>query len=271
MIPFIEINNLAGKNKVPAETVEKDYVICWILKCLSASKMKDDFVFYGGTAIKRMHFEDHRYSEDIDLISAKTLGQDFLVTETVRCLKKAKEEANLSMAIDSERILSQGTRTQIFIEYSGYDEIIGAPKEVRLDLAMDMELYGDTESGKLFASYSDLKNSHETFPVMTLNTILAGKLGMLMDTTRKEPRDIFDIWFLLNRLDQFDFNLGRVKKAFKQKYGYEPSPAVLNTHLNSQTYKNRWEIRLAKQIAGLPPVETVIRDIRERLEDLLRG
>lgn len=268
MIGLAEINSAAGKCKVPAETVERDYVICWILKCLSASKLRDDFVFYGGTAIKRMHFEDHRYSEDIDLISRKTFRQDFLVSETVRCLKKAGEAANLIMVINPERILSAGTRTQIFIEYSGYDEIIGAPKEVRLDLAMDMDLFGDTEEGKLFASYSDLKDSGGTFPVMTLNTLLAGKLGLLMDTTRKEPRDIFDIWFLLNRLDQFDFDLGRMRKAFKQKYGFEPSLALLNPHLSELAYKGRWEMRLAKQIADLPPVERVISDIRTRLKDL---
>ena len=269
MITLAEINRAAGKCKVPAETVEKDYVICWILKCLSASRLREDFIFYGGTAIKRMYFEDHRYSEDIDLISRKTFGQDFLVSETARSLKKAGEAANLIMTINPERILSKGTRTQIFIEYSGYDEIIGAPKEVRLDLAMDMELYGDTEEGKLFSSYSDLKDSGGTFPVMTLNTILAGKLGLLIETTRNEPRDVFDVWFLLNRLDQFDFDLRLMRKAFKQKYGFEPSLAVLNPHLSERAYKGRWEMRLAKQIADLPPVGQVIDDVRKRLDDLL--
>ena len=268
MIPLTEINDAAGKYRVPAETIEKDYVICWILKCLLASKFREDFVFYGGTAIKRMHFEDHRFSEDIDLISAKELQLDFLVTEIKQCLKSAKETANLSLTFDSERILSEGTRTQIFIEYSGYDEIIGAPKEVRLDLCMGMDLYGDIEEGELIMSYSDLKQFRATFPVMTLNTLLATKLGMLMDMNRKEPRDVFDIWFLLNRLDQFEFDLERMRKAFKQKYGFEPSLAVLNPHLSERAFKNRWEARLAKQVADLPPIEEVMRDIRRLLGDL---
>ena len=269
MITLAEINRAAGKCKVPAETIEKDYVICWILKCLSASFFREDFIFYGGTAIKRMYFEDHRYSEDIDLISRKTFGQDFLASETARSLKKAGEAVNLIMTIDPERILSKGTRTQIFIEYSGYDEIVGAPKEVRLDLAMDMEPCGDTEEGELFASYSDLKDGGGTFPVMTLNTLLAGKLGLLIETTRNEPRDVFDIWFLLNRLDQFNFDLGRMRKAFKQKYGFELSLALLDPHLSERAYKSRWEMRLARQIADLPPVGQVMDDIRKRLEDLL--
>ena len=36
--------------------------------------------------------------------------------------------------------------------------------------------------------------------VMRLNTILANKLGMLWDSMRNEPRDIFDIWFLLKHI-----------------------------------------------------------------------
>ncbi len=156
MIPLAEINNTAERFRVPAETIEKDYVICWILKCLSTSTLKNDFIFYGGTAIKRIYFEDHRFSEDIDLISAKVFQQDSLISKLTSHLSNAKEQANLAMSINPDRILSAGTRTQILVEYSGYDEIIGAPKEVRLDLAMDMDLHGDTTEGKLFESYSDL-------------------------------------------------------------------------------------------------------------------
>ncbi len=50
MIPLPEINRGAGQYKVPAETVEKDYAICWILKCLSTSKLREDFIFYEGSA-----------------------------------------------------------------------------------------------------------------------------------------------------------------------------------------------------------------------------
>ena len=53
------------------------------------------------------------------------------------------------------------------------------------------------------------------------------------------------------------------------KYGFEPSLAVLNPHLSERAYKGRWEMRLAKQIADLPPVGEVIDDIRKRLGDLL--
>lgn len=69
MIPLTEINNLAEEYKVPTETIEKDYIISWILTCLANSDLLKKFTFYGGTAIKRIYFEEHRFSEDIDLES----------------------------------------------------------------------------------------------------------------------------------------------------------------------------------------------------------
>ena len=81
MIPLAEINAASERAKVPAETIEKDYVICWILKSLAASALKNDYIFYGGTAIKRMYFEDHRFSEDIDLFTSKPLKPAGLTAE----------------------------------------------------------------------------------------------------------------------------------------------------------------------------------------------
>ena len=38
MIPLAEINHIAEKYRVSAETIEKDYIISWILFCLAKSK-----------------------------------------------------------------------------------------------------------------------------------------------------------------------------------------------------------------------------------------
>lgn len=268
MIPLEEINAAAERFEVPAETIEKDYAICWALNCIATSKLKEDFIFYGGTAIKRIHFEDHRFSEDIDLISAK----DFKLDEMAKMLNDsfdlARKEANLSFEIDPEKTLSDDSRARMYMSYSGYDEIIGAPKEIQIDFAHGREIAGQIENGKVIETYTDLKKKGRVLRVQTLNTIFANKLGLLPDSNRKEPRDVFDIWFLLNRLDQFDFNLDQVKNTFKQKYGYYPSLSVLRPHLHNRSYADRWEIRLKKQIAHLPEIKGVMRDIEAKLKEL---
>lgn len=268
MIALAEINRVSETQGVPLETIEKDYMISWILACISKSPLVKDFVFYGGTAIRRVYFEDHRYSEDIDLNSTKGFETDFLIQTLSSCFQRAKEKANLDFGIDSKRVLSEGTRTQIFVSYSGLDEIVGAPKEIRIDFALEAEPYGEIEKGKILKTYSDLKGHQAKLPAHSLNTILAGKLGLLMSSTRKEPRDLYDIWFLLNRTGRFDFNLHKVKKYFDQKYGFPPGMGVLRPPLHNRLYKERWETRLAKQIAHLPSINSVIRDVETRLEKI---
>jgi len=267
MIPLAEINAVTNRFKVPAETIEKDYVISWILFCLSKSQIKDKFVFYGGTAIKRIYFDDHRFSEDIDLLSTNNFSPDYLL-QALDILHYARDEANLVLEVDRNNIIRTKNRTQLFVRYAGYNEITGAPKEIRVDFAMNMDLHGKTADRKIIASYSDLKMQNETLSVMTLNTILANKLGLLMDTTRNEPRDLFDVWFLLQRTHQFDFDFEQVCKIFKDKYSFYPSLSVLNPCLKNCFLKTHWNARLNKQIVELPTIELVINDIRLRLEQL---
>lgn len=271
MIPLEEINAAAERFEVPSETIEKDYAICWALNCIAESKLKDDFIFYGGTAIKRIHFEDHRFSEDIDLISAKDFKLDEIEKILTESFSLARKEANLSFEIIPNKTLPGDSRARMYMRYSGYDEIVGAPKEIQIDFAHGREIAGQVESGKVIETYTDLKKKGRSLKVQTLNTILANKLGLLPDSNRKEPRDVYDIWFLLNRLDQFDFNLGQVKSAFKQKYGFYPSLSVLRPHLHNRAYVDRWKIRLEKQIAHLPEVKTVMREIETKLKKLFEG
>ena len=267
MISLAEINSTIDKFRAPADTIEKDYVICWILNSLSKSKLKNDFQFYGGTAIKRVYFEDHRFSEDIDLQSHQNFSSTYLLQE-LDSLQYAKEKANLELEVKHEKLLRTKHRVQVFIGYSGYEEIIGTPKEVRLDFSMGIERYGVSKNKRIIPSYSDLQDENNNLSVLTLNTILANKLGLLVGSTRNEPRDLFDIWFLLNRIKKFKFDFFQVCKVFKEKYSFLPSLNILLPRLQSQSLKSNWEGRLSKQIASLPNIEIVIKDIEEKLKKL---
>ncbi len=271
MILLSEINSVSQRFKVPAETIEKDYVIGWILKCLAKSAAKKDFIFYGGTAIKKIYFEDHRFSEDIDLLSDMNFSSNELVNNLIHLFKFAKEKINLSLGINPNKVIQSQDRIEIFAHYSGYEEIIGSPKEVRLDIAMGTQVFGEIKEEKILKTYSDMKPDSSYLKVHSLNTILANKLGLLMDISRKEPRDIFDIWFLLNRTRRFDFSKSKVKKSFEEKYGFVPNWKLLIHYLHGARYRERWAIRLEKQMAELPPLELVLFEIEDKLKSKLRA
>lgn len=263
MISFAEINKTAAYFDVPADTVEKDYVIAWVLSCLAKSILMQNFIFYGGTAIKRIYFADHRFSEDIDLISCKKYNKDQIV-HALNTLEYARHQANLELQIDPTSIEVSSDKIQLSITYNGFEEIVGAPKIIQLDFSMHNELYGETVVQPIIASYSDL-NNQTTLPVMTLNTILANKLGLIMDLTRNEPRDIYDVWFLLQRTNLFDFNFKKICQIHKEKYSYSPSKNNLLSRLNQPGFRKLWDIRLSHQLSSPPPIDRVIADITAQL------
>jgi predicted nucleotidyltransferase component of viral defense system len=50
-----------------ADTVEKDYVLGWLLAAIGQHpRTKDAWVFKGGTCLKKCYFETYRFSEDLD-------------------------------------------------------------------------------------------------------------------------------------------------------------------------------------------------------------
>ena len=263
MISIAEINRVASQYQLPAETIEKDYIICWILWSLSASTIKDDFIFYGGTALKRIYFEDHRFSEDIDLVSDKIFSREELV-HGLSCLEKIKDEANIEVIVDKNYQTIQ-SREIMYLHYEGFDEIVGAPREIKINFNMNAAIFGKSQTASIIQSYSDLKDKKSLLNVMTVETILANKIGMLFDITRNEPRDIYDIWFILNRQNQFQLNLNNVLTIIKEKYSFRPSITMIKDRLNMQQH---WQTRLQKQIAHLPLQRVVIQEIVHHLEQL---
>lgn len=69
MINYSYIQRLSSKQGVPEETIEKDYLIEFVLSYLGKDKyFKEKLVFRGGTALKKVYFPDYRFSEDLDFL-----------------------------------------------------------------------------------------------------------------------------------------------------------------------------------------------------------
>ena len=66
MINPAEISKMAHRLGLGDRTIEKDYVLTWVLNAMAASPLHDLLAFKGGTAIKRMYVPDYRFSEDLD-------------------------------------------------------------------------------------------------------------------------------------------------------------------------------------------------------------
>lgn len=58
----------AAQRGLTEQIVEKDFWVCWVLKQLFDSPLKDRLIFKGGTSLSKVYSLIERFSEDIDLI-----------------------------------------------------------------------------------------------------------------------------------------------------------------------------------------------------------
>lgn len=256
MIHFGEIEGLSAKFGVSSETIEKDYCINWLLVAMALSKNNLELVFYGGTAIKMIYFSAYRFSEDIDFIS-----QGNLKTEEIKSLMEGfygvvKKKANISFLTDADTIERQGDRLQFFINYDGFSEL-SLIKRIKVDFMFKAEFSQEPVLKKIFCGYSDIRNISAKLSVYTLEAIAADKISTILSATRAEPRDLYDLWFLLKsgRLD-----LKKVRSNVKTKLGYAPSWQTIFPSLRNILYKERWTHRLSHQIANIPDFDKVLRE-----------
>jgi uncharacterized protein len=67
MIKPGEIQQKANAVGVRDQQIEKDYILSWILFGIAKhEQLSKAIVFKGGTVLKKVYFEDYRFSEDLD-------------------------------------------------------------------------------------------------------------------------------------------------------------------------------------------------------------
>ncbi len=65
MIPKAQILQAAKNFELQPTTVQKDYVLGWLLRAISGHPELSKWVFKGGTCLKKCYFETYRFSEDL--------------------------------------------------------------------------------------------------------------------------------------------------------------------------------------------------------------
>ena len=67
MIEKNEVIAMANGLSLSPDTVEKDYVLSWLLWGINNHKdLSQAWLFKGGTSLKKCFFETFRFSEDLD-------------------------------------------------------------------------------------------------------------------------------------------------------------------------------------------------------------
>jgi uncharacterized protein len=257
MITYSQIQRLAAKQGLPEEIIEKDYLVELVLFCFAKDEFfKERLVFRGGTALKKVYFPSYRFSEDLD----------FLIDE-IENLRECEQRIDKLLAtVNSEypfrlnkRSEISKDRLQFFILYDIFTEI-KAVKELKVDILRD-SLIPSYQTRRVLYSYQEFEKANLSLKTYKLEAVVSDKISRILDVD-DEPRDIYDLWYLL----KLEVDIARIKEELKKRYGYDIYLPNLLTEITKEVYKRNWQIRLEKQIPNLPRYET----ITEELKDLIK-
>jgi predicted nucleotidyltransferase component of viral defense system len=265
MIKPGEIQQKARDAGVRDQQIEKDYVLSWILKGIAQhEQLSKTIVFKGGTVLKKIYFEDYRFSEDLDFTLLKN---DISNEQIFECFKEVfeyvKEEANIPLAIIDNNEHEDGG-INFYISYTGPLGGQGNNKRVKVDISRSEQLEYKPVMMPVIIGYSDLE-AHELL-CYPLEEVLVEKMRTVMQ--RMQARDFYDIWFLL---EQHDMDAAFHMKEFEKKCAsknlkHSDFPKKLAERLPQ--YKGRWKSSMSEQIKDLPDFDQVEREVQRHLKKL---
>ncbi len=225
---YKEIQTIAKELRMEEVVIDKDWILGHFLNAMySFPDISENFVFKGGTCLKKNYFKDYRFSEDLDFT---LLNKAFVIDELFfkKVIELAEQNSGAKFSLKNIKPQIHKDKPQ------GYEVTIlfwGAfhkPNQVvlpvnrwqtkiKLDISFSETVLLKPEKKQIFHSYSDSEIINNTVPAYPLEEVVAEKLRALMQ--RNRPRDIYDLYFLSEIFETDDYAniLGLLKQKAKSK------------------------------------------------------
>ena len=256
-----EIQKIASRLKLRDTQIEKDYVIGWVLDGISKnSYLKENLIFKGGTALRKIFFPDYRLSEDLDFTFRKGgLNVDEIKKHFSELIEWIKEESRITLDIQDETIYQTGNYN-FFLGYVGPLGGKATNKRIKIDISADEILCNKEEEKKVINEYSDLLEGYNVLSY-TLSEVISEKLRSLIQRTA--PRDLYDIWYLLeeNGGNIEDYIHDFQKKAEYKKINHKTLVEVVAK--KEAVFRKQWVEQIANQVQDVPDFDDVWRQLRK--------
>lgn len=272
MIPQRDLSRIAnrllkpGRRRIPEAVIERDYCLAWFLTGLAQHPLREFLAFKGGTALRRCWFENYRFSEDLDFSLIQPIELDAILEGLNEIFALVETASGINMAYDRpDRHGHQNTHT-FYLSYKGP---LPARNDVKVDITIN-EVFcfplAERPILRTFEEFSDLPEG-PTVLAYSLAEIFIEKLAALSDKARTEPRDLYDLW---NLLDERDIRPAEYLAEFTQKLALrERAPKGVTAAIAAKEKRLRplWTGRLGQQISELPEFDGVFREVTRVLRD----
>lgn len=260
MINKREIMDHSGRNDLPANTIEKDYVLNWVLFGIkSSSEIRDKWIFKGGTCLKKCYFKEYRFSEDLDftIIDKSHVDEKYLIKTFKNIAEWIYDNSGIDIPTDRLSFEEYENPRGYFsiegkIPYKGPMQRRGNYPTIKLNLSHDELLVHDSVLNPIYHPYSDLPKEEQSARTYCIEEIMAEKLRALVE--RLSPRDLYDVVHI-HTDKRIKPKKALVLNILHKKCEYKnvemPTMTFLENSPNKQDVYADWGDMLAHQISNL--------------------
>jgi len=275
MIPQSQISKLSnrllkehGGKRIPENILERDYCIAWFLIGLARTPLRNKLAFKGGTALRRCHFSEYRFSEDLDFTLLQPLTFDELKRELELVYGEIKKASNITFRFSRPDPNTHQNCYTFYLMYEGPLPATSTPKEIKVDITISEKIFYLPEELAVLKScdeFTDLPE-RENILVYSLCEIAAEKTVALLDRARTEPRDLYDLWYLTEHSKSVDLDdcLEAIHAKLAQR-GKQLDEVREEFQKKEVRLKKTWETRLAAQMANLFEFDHAYRAVKRAL------
>lgn len=273
MITIHEIRAIAAKFGLSNTVIEKDYVLGWLLWGINQHPIASkDWVFKGGTCLKKCYLETYRCSEDLDF---SYCGQEQPTTESlskilVEIAENILQEVGLELPKQSIQFeIFENPRGSLSIQgglkYRGpVRPQVGLPQmpRIKIDLTLDETIMLPPVTKTVSHEYSDYPTNGISILSYELEEVFAEKLRAL--TQRLRPRDLYDVVHLYRHME-LNPRRNIVHSILARKCQLRkitmPTMEIIETHDNRVFLASEWENQLKHQVSKLPDFQEFLREL----------
>ena len=260
MIIQKELYDMAERLKIQSSVLDKDWILGHFLNAMfEIESIRNNFVFKGGTCLKKCYFSDYRYSEDLDFT---LIDRDFIIDKvfinSIISIASKNSGAGFYLHKIKPQIhqdIPQGY--EITIAFLGADHKpnqIVIPVErwqtkIKLDISFSEKVFLQPDFKQIFHPYTDkeiIRNKVSVYPIIE---IVSEKIRALIQ--RNRPRDIYDLYFLSHKVNREEYAKihGLLAQKSKDK---NLDCCIIENYINpikARKNKRAWENSLGHHLA----------------------
>ena len=180
----------AQEHRIAIEHVVREEHEMLLLRGLCESRLGSQLVFKGGTAL-RLAYGSPRFSDDLDFSAIGSILTDEFI-RLAETLGKMHPQMELAEALSK--------RFTLFALYKVRYTYLPYPFSIKIEISTRRESWKSKEDFRLRLLTSEFTNVTVLAQVATLERLWTDKTRAW--TARKQPRDLYDLWFIGQKLKQ---------------------------------------------------------------------